>query len=125
MSDKRIELQEKFIKEAEEKLLKCQAYCKKHGCQESKQLCDSQTRVVASLKEQLEEMQKQRDLRASSAPHQAALGARFKLLENLSCSDEHWVAIDELIKDPKFDDDDERSIALELLLKKLRREALM
>ena len=125
MSDKRIELQEKFIKEAEEKLLKCQAFCKKHGCQESKQLCESQTRVVASLKEQLEEMLKQRTLRESSKPHQESLGKRFKVLENLSCSDEHWEQIVELIKSPKYDDDDERSIALELLIKKLRREALM
>lgn len=124
MSDKRIELQRTFVKEAEDKLAACQRFCKKFGCDASKQKCESQTRIVESLKEQLESMLAQKEKQATSAPHQEKLGEKYKVLKNLVCTEEHWEQISECLKRPDLENDEERGIALELLVQKLRREAL-
>lgn len=109
------------ILKQEEKLAKCQAFCKKFECVDSKEKCIQEMEQLTRMKDQLAQTQIEEEKRALSAERSAANSATFPILTQVTAGAKQWDIIDSTLADEKYENDDERGLALEILLTKLSR----
>lgn len=76
---------------------------------------------LTRLKEQLAQTQIEEEKRVLSAERSAANKVAFPILSQVTAGAKQWDMIDATLEDEKYENDEERALALEILLTKLSR----